>query len=159
MTPDRETSMKMNTLAVYLSAGVALASLSFGASNCGAIAATTTVQINGDFFAQSSPFQNIRWEEEKREKLRHAYWLLEHANADYGGHKTEAMKSIKKAAGILDFDLAWHGEHAHEDQWNSDRRVREAKHILEDLQDETHGGEQEHIHHAVHELDKALARH
>lgn len=146
--------MKRKTSAVYVSAGIALAVLSFGASHA---LAAIDVQI-GDGGVHVNTVDHPHWDEAKADKLRRAYWLLEHANDQYGGHKVEAMHSVKKAAEVLGVELHWHGSHEHEDQWDSDHRIHEAKHILEDLQDETHGEEQEHIHRAVKELNHALER-
>jgi len=147
--------MKTRSLSVQISAGVVLALLSFGISN-GHAASATSLQNSGNQFAQSSPFQNVSWEEAKLEKLRHAYHLLEHADGDYGGHREAAMKSIKKAAEILGADLKGH-EHAEESRWKSDRRLREARNLLADLVIEAGGKEQPHVHRAIKELDKALA--
>jgi hypothetical protein len=147
--------MKTRSISVQISAGVALALLSFGISNARA-AAATPLQNAGDQFARLSPFQQITWEQNKIEKLQHAYHLLEHADGDYGGHREAAMRSIKKASEILGVELKG-GEHAEESQWKSDRRLREAKHLLEDLAVEAKAKEQPHIHRAIKELDKALA--
>lgn len=147
--------MKTYSLSVQISAGVVLALLSSGISN-GLAASAPLIQNAGDNFAQSPSFQQVTWEQNKIEKLQHAYHLLEHADADYGGHRDLAMKSIKKAAEVLGVDLTGK-EHAEEGQWKSDRRMHEAKHLLEDLVVEGKGKEQPHIHRAIKELDKALA--
>jgi len=147
--------MKLHSLSVQISAGAALALLSFGISS-GHAASATPIQNAGESFAQSSPFQQVRWEEGKIEKLRHAYYLLEHADGDYSGHRLEAMHSIKKAAEILGVELLGKAR-TEESQWKSDRRLHEAKHLLEDLADETSGKEQAHVHRAIKEIDKALA--
>ncbi len=147
--------MKMRSIAVCLSAGVALAFLSFGPGNAHA-AAATQLQTAGNGFVQPPQFQQVNWEEAKIEKLQRAHYLLEHADGDYGGHRVAAMKSIKKAAAILGVELSWKG-HGEESQWKSDRRLREAKTLLEGLADETKGKEQPHVHRAIKELDKALA--
>jgi hypothetical protein len=66
------------------------------------------------------------------------------------------MHAIKKAGEVL--GVEFHGkEHAEESQWESDRRLREARHLLQDLIVEGKGVEQPHIHRAINELDKALA--
>jgi len=146
--------MKTCSLSVRISAGVVLALLSGSVSNVLAASPTLT-QNGGDSFTQSSPFQNITWEQTKIEKLQHAYHLLEHADGDYGGHRDLAMKSIMKAAAVLGVDLIGR-EHAEESQWKSDRRLHEAKRLLQDLISD-YGKEQPHIHRAIKELDKALA--
>jgi hypothetical protein len=147
--------MKLHSLSVQLAAGVALALLSCGISN-GHAASATLMQNAGDGFAQPPRFQQITWEQTRIEKLEHAYRLLEHADGDYGGHRVAAMHAIKKAAETLGVEL--HGKaHAEESQWKSDRRLHEARHLLEDLVVEARGKEQPHIHRAIKEIDKALA--
>lgn len=145
--------MKTNSILVYLCTGAALIALGGGVSN-GLAAMPTRLQTTVEQPA-SDFFQNIRWEAGKIEKLRHAYYLLEHADGDYRGHREAAMHSIKKAADLLGFEIKG-GGHAEESQWNSDRKLREARQLLADLQDETGGKEQAHVHSAVKELDKAL---
>ena len=98
----------------------------------------------------------MTWEQARIEKLRRAYYLLEHADGDYNGHRVAAMRSIKKAAEVLGVELNWKG-HGEENQWKSDRRLREARNVLGELSDETKGKEQPHVHRAIKELDKALA--
>jgi hypothetical protein len=147
--------MKLHSFSAQLSAGVALAFLSCGISNSHAVSATPIQNANAGF-SQFSPFMQVSWEQHKIDELSHAYHLLEHSNADYHGHKVEAMHAIKKAAEVLGVELHG-GEHHEEDQWDSDRRLREAKRLLEDLASENGGKEQPHIHRALKELDKALA--
>jgi hypothetical protein len=147
--------MKLCSFSVQISAGAFLALLSFGISS-GHAASATFIQNAGESFDQSPPFQQITWEQYKIEKLEHAYLLLEHADGDYGGHRVGAMHAIKKAAETLGVEL--HGKaHAEESQWKSDRRLHEAKHLLEDLVVEGKGKEQPHIHRAIREIEKALA--
>ncbi len=146
--------MKTYSTMVRISVGVAVAVLGIGINNSHAVSAAP-IQI-ADGPGQSSLFQNVRWEEEKIEKLRHAYYLLDHAKGDYAGHRLEAMHSIKRAAGILGVELKG-GGHEGESQWASDRKLREARRLMSELVAETGGKEQEHVHRAVKELDKALA--
>ncbi len=141
-------------MSVQISAVVVVALFTCGSSNNFA-ASATFIQNTGDNFTQSPSFQQVTWEQDKIEKLQHAYHLLEHADGDYGGHRDLAMRSIKKAAEVLGVDLKGK-EHAEESQWKSDRRLREAKTLLEDLIGEGHAKEQPHIHRAIKELDKAL---
>jgi uncharacterized glyoxalase superfamily metalloenzyme YdcJ len=147
--------MKLHSLSVQLAAGVALAFLSFGVSS-GHAASAAPIQIAGESFAQPSPFRQITWEQYKIDKLEHAYHLLEHAKEDYDGHREKAVHAVKKAAEVL--GVEFHGaDHPDESQWKSDKRLREAKHLLEDLIVEGKGTEQPHIHRAIKEIDKALA--
>jgi hypothetical protein len=149
-----EVFMKKHSIAVYLSAGAVLAILTGGTGSLQA-ASATSVQNSGDAFAQATPFQTVAWAEAKAEKLRHAYYLLEHANGDYAGHRVVAMRSIKKAAEILGVEIKG-GGHAEEAQWASDKQVGEARRLLKELVDTTGGKEQAHVTRAVKELDKAL---
>jgi hypothetical protein len=142
--------MKLSSITVQLSAGVVLGYLSLGTASAAPLQNTATG------FAQQQPFQMAAWEQYKIDKLEHAYHLLEHADGDYGGHRLEAMHEIKKAAGDLGIEIHGH-EHADESQWKSDRRLREAKHLLEDIVVENGGVEHPHIRRAIKEIDKALA--
>jgi hypothetical protein len=147
--------MKLRSLSVQLAAGAVLAILSIGIGR-GHAASATPIQNAGEGFAQPAPFQQITWEQYKIDKLEHAYRLLEHAREDYGGHRLEALHAVKKAAEAL--GVEFHGkDHAEESQWQSDRRLREAKHLLKDLVVEGKGIEQPHIRRAIKEIDKALA--
>jgi hypothetical protein len=146
--------MKLYSLSVQISAAAALALLVCGVSKGHAAAAL--LQNTEASAVQSVPFEQIKWEQARIDKLEHAYHLLENAKADYKGHRGEAMHAIKKAGEVL--GVEFHGkEHAEESQWESDRRLREARHLLQDLIVEGKGVEQPHIHRAINELDKALA--
>jgi hypothetical protein len=145
--------MKKHSMAVYLSAGTVLAVLIGGAINAGAVSAN---QSSSAAFTQSGSFTSVKWEETRVEKLRHAHYLLDHADGDYKGHKMEAMHSIEKAGKVLGVEIKG-GGHSEESQWASDKKLTEARRILKELYDESGGKEQEHLHHAVAELDKALA--
>jgi hypothetical protein len=147
--------MKTSSVSVQIAAGVALALLSFGLSS-GHAASATPLQIAVDQSAQSSPFQQISWEQVKIEKLQHAYHLLKHADGDYGGHRDAAMKSIQEAAEVLGVQLEGK-EHAEESQWKSDRRLREARRLLKELVAKEKTEEHPHIRHAIKELNEALA--
>ena len=132
-------------LAALLPLGVAS---SHGASNPSSLVADDAV------LQQATP-ERIQWEEAKRRKLRRAYWLLEHADSDYHGHRGKAMEEIKKAGEIIGMDL--HGEgYSGERQGVSDARMRETRKILMDIVDKGHLHEHEHIWKAIKEIDKAL---
>ena len=141
---------------VRVSTGVAAAVLTAGVNNLFAISAppvaTPAALAPAD---QPFAFENVRWETVRIEKLRHAYYLLDHADGDYHGHRIEAMHAIKKAAEVLGVDIKG-GGHAEEAQWESDRKLREARRILMELADQTGSHEQPHIHRAIKELDRAL---
>lgn len=142
--------MKIYSITAQLSAGVVLAYLS-----CGSAFATPSLNA-GTSFVQEAPIQVAAWEQYKIDKLEHAYHLLEHADGDYHGHRLEAMHEIKRAAGDLGIEIRSH-EHEEESQWKSDRRLREAKTLLEDIVVETGGVEHPHIRKAIKEIDRALA--
>lgn len=148
--------MKTRSIFAHVSAGVALAFLSFGISNSHA-ASATPIQNADPGFLQASALQPVTWDRYKIEKLQHAYTLLEHADGDYAGHREAAMRSIKEAAGILGVDLTGLKEHAEESQWKSDKRLGEARRLLKELVIQGHGDEQPHVRRAIKELDKALA--
>lgn len=148
-----KSSTKMKTYSKLLNilAGVSFAVLTCSTNNSRAASA----QILLGQPSHPYLFQNVRWAEEKVEKLRHAYYLLDHADGDYGGHRVAAMHSIKKAAELLGVEIKG-GGHAEESQWASDRKLREAKRLMEELLDKTGGKEQQHVRRAIKELDKAL---
>jgi hypothetical protein len=148
--------MKLHRL-VFVSTGAAL-SLFVCAANSSHATTATPLQNAGDGFSQSPGFQEIKWEEAKAAKLRHAYVILARGDHDYKGHRVKAMEHIEAAAAILGVDLHG-GEYAdhHERQGLSDVQLREAKHSLEDIVDETHGKEHDHIRKAMNEIDTSLA--
>jgi hypothetical protein len=101
----------------------------------------------------------FHWDDSKREKLRHAYWILEGADRDYHGHKVAAMEQIKKAGEIIGMDLHHGKGYGGKHQPWSDARLREARGLLQDVVSDSGGKEHEHIHKAIHELDHALEVH
>jgi hypothetical protein len=115
-----------------------------------------TVPLYGDSVAQPSQFQRVDWTEERRTKLRRAFWLIEHANADYNGHRVKAMEHIKKAAEVLGMDLHGNGYEADRTQKESDLQMRRARELLHEVGKESGGRELEHIRQAVAEIDHAL---
>jgi hypothetical protein len=148
--------MKLHSIPVQIVAGAALALLSCGIHNSHAASAPLTQNAGGGP-DQPPQLQRIQtWDEYRYVKLEQAYELLEHANADYQGHRVEAMHAIQKASEVLGIPL--HGEaHAEESQMKSDHRLKKARHLLEDLASESGGKEQPHIQRAIKELDTALA--
>lgn len=67
------------------------------------------------------------------------------------------MEEVKKAGHDIGLDL--HGENfPAESQRVSDERLREAKHLLEDIVDPGHTHEHAHIWRAIQEIDRALRR-
>jgi hypothetical protein len=147
--------MKLNCLRNYISATAVAALLPLGIASSHAASGPSVLDADGPAL-QQAPFQPVSWEEAKKHKLRRAYWLLSQADRDYRGHRAKAMEEIKKAGEIIGMDLhgeGWGGEHQ---AW-SDERLREAKHLLEDVAEKTGGGrEHEHLRVAIHELNKAL---
>lgn len=137
-------------------AGVALL-LPFGSATAFANPNPATVQVDTGMY-QVTP-ERVEWTEEKRKKLRHAYWLLEQADRDYGGHKGEAMKHIKEAGKIMGMDLKGDGYGGKKQRW-SDALLKEARDTIYDLAERS-GGPKEHeqLRLAIKELDKALEVH
>jgi len=150
--------MKLNSLRNYISAAAVTALLPLGLASSRAASGPSVLDANGPALQQGQ-FQPVSWEEAKKHKLRHAYWLLSQSDRDYRGHKTKAMEEIKKAGEIIGMDLhgeGWGGEHQ---AW-SDERLHEAKHLVEDVAEKTGGGrEHEHLRLAIRELDKSLEVH
>jgi hypothetical protein len=105
---------------------------------------------------QQAQFQRVDWEEAKRHKLRTAYWLIEHADREYDGHRKVALKEVKKAGDIIGMDL--HGEGYRGDaKWDSDKQLREARKLLKEVRLESGGGEEhKHLRTAIKEIDLAL---
>jgi hypothetical protein len=119
-------------------------------------ASITTMQSDGSV-VQPSQFQFVQWTEGRRAKLREAYWLLEHANADYNGHRGKAMEHIRKAGELLGMEIlhgrGYEGDHPQE---ASDARLRHARDLLRDVGAESGGKELERIRMAIREIDIAL---
>jgi hypothetical protein len=113
-----------------------------------------TLEAN-DASAGQATLQPVDWDDRKRFKLRHAYWLLEQADKDYRGHREAAMKQIKKAGEMMRLDLHGDGWGGEKQRW-SDERLREARGLLEDIVDKGGRREHEHIRAAIRELNKAL---
>jgi hypothetical protein len=146
--------MKHCRLSRLLPLAALAALLPLGIATSHAVSAPASLQA-GDAALQQAQARPVAWEEAKRHKLRHAYWLLEQADKDYRGHRAKAMKEIRKAGELIGMDLHGDGYGGEKQKW-SDERLREAKGLLEDIVDRT--GEREHVHirAAIHELDRAL---
>jgi spermidine/putrescine-binding protein len=139
---------------VSMAAMVALLPLSI-ASSRGASAPAQNLDANGAVL-QRAQLSRVEWDDAKRSKVRRAYWLLEHADSDYGGHKGKAMAEIKEAAKIMGLDLRGEG-YGGENQKESDNRLREARRLLKEIVDQRHEREHERLWKAMQEIDKALA--
>ena len=119
-------------------------------------AASTPSNLDADrAVLQQAQLQRVDWDDVKRHKLRHAYWLLEQADRDYGGHKGKAMEEIRRAGKIMGIDLHGEGYGGEHQPW-SDERLREALQLLVDIVDTRHVHEHEHIWKAIKEIDRAL---
>jgi hypothetical protein len=147
--------MKIQRLSDYVSMAALAALLPFTMMSSRAAQAPSILDANNAVLQQAQP-QRVAWEEAKRHKLRTAYWLLEHADREYDGHRKEAMKEVKKAGDVIGMDL--HGEgYEGEPKWEADKRLREARKLLKEVRLETGGGEEHrHLRLAVHEIDVAL---
>jgi hypothetical protein len=146
--------MKISCLSKYAPVAALAALLPLGIASGRAASSPTTLDADGAALEQAHP-QRVVWEEEKRHKLRHAYWLLEQADSDYHGHRAKAMAEIKKAGEIIGLDLHGEGYGGEHQKW-SDARLREARQLLIDIVDKSHQREHEHIWKAIKELDRAL---
>jgi hypothetical protein len=148
-----ENNMK---LIKYISVAAVAAVLPFATSKARAVSAVP-LPIDADSSLQQAPLRvEFHWDEGKKEKLRHAFWILEGADRDYHGHKAAAMEQIKKAGEIIGMDLHQGRGYGGEKQPWSDGRLREARGLLQDVVSDTGGKEHEHIRKAIHELDHAL---
>jgi hypothetical protein len=146
--------MKSRTMANFATVAALAAILPLGISNAHAVSAPAA-PVAADAVVQTSQLQRVEWKEEKREKLRHAYWLMEHADGDYSGHRVAAMEHMKKLGEMLGIEL--HGkDYAHTDQFKSDERLRRARALLHEIAEDSGPKEVEHIHKAVGEIDRAL---
>jgi len=128
--------------------------LPLGLASSRAALAPSSLNADGAALQQAHP-RPLSWEEAKRHKLRRAYWLLEQGDRDYKGHRAKAIEEIKKAGEIAGMDLHGEGYGGEHQKW-SDERLREAKHLLEDIVDKSHEHEHEHIWKAIKEIDRAL---
>ena len=146
--------MKTNRISRY-AARIALAALlPLAIASSRAASAPSTLDAGGAVL-QPAQLQRVDWDDLKREKLRHAYWLLEQSNRDYKGHRGKAMEEIRKAAKMMHLDLHGEGYTGEHRPW-SDERLREARHSLEVIIDKSHEREHAHIWMAIKEIDKAL---
>ena len=100
-------------------------------------------------------------QEAAREELAHAYYLLKTANADYGGHRANALHEVQVASHELGVELRGAVPEG-ERQWASDRQMAEARRLLGDLRD--HMAEQDrtrisqHLNTSIREIDLALRK-
>jgi len=115
------------------------------------------LQISAVVLALS--FGTIAHAETPREEIAHAYILLAHADADYAGHRGNAMK-VLSAVG-KDLGLHLEGDAAtSERQWKSDRKLMEARRILldarEKLEEKDRARAATRLDKAIREIDTAL---
>jgi hypothetical protein len=148
---------KLRSISNLVSLAAGLAFLPFGLAATPAPSSTPNSDLNVAPF-QSAPLQRVAWEESKRKKLRRAYWILEQADHEYAGHRGKAMEEIRKAGKIIGMDLKGDGYGGAKPHW-SDELLREARHNLEDIVDDTGGPEHKHIRTAIKEIDHALEVH
>jgi hypothetical protein len=105
-------------------------------------------------------FGATAYAETAREELVHAHHLLKEANRDYMGHRVKAMAETEAA--LRDMGVSFRDYHLPEGepQWESDKKVREARRILIEARDKLEAGDREHaaarIEHAIKEIDRAL---
>jgi hypothetical protein len=147
--------MKIKYLSHYAPKAALAALLPFSVLSSRAATQPSSLDANTAVLRQAQ-FQRVDWEESKRHKLRTAYWLIEHADRDYEGHRKVALKEVKKAGDVIGMDL--HGDgYSGEAKWESDKQLREARRLLKEVRLETGGGEEhKHLRTAIKEIDLAL---
>jgi hypothetical protein len=147
--------MKICRLSHYASWAALAALLPLAMATSRAASAPSHLDADGAVLQQARLQRVEWWDDAKRHKLRHAYWLLEQADRDYNGHKGKAMEEIRKAGRIMGMDLHGEGYGGERQPW-SDERLIEAKHTLEEIVDPGHRREHEHIWKAIQQINKAL---
>ncbi len=122
--------MNVRSIPSFVSTAALAAILQIGTSAAHA-AAVPAVPLGNDAVIQEAQPVGYDWTEEKKTQLRRAYWLLEHANADYDGHRIKAMGHIKKLGENYGIELHGKGYEGEHKQATSDERLREAKEELQ----------------------------
>ena len=149
-------AMKIRRISNYASMMAMAALLPLGIASGRAASNPSHLDADGAVLEQAQP-KRVDWEDERRHKLRRAYWLLESAESDYNGHKGKAMAEIKEAAKVMGLDL--HGEKfgtGTENQKRSDLRLREAKQLLKDIIEKPRERQHDRLTKAIEEIDRAL---
>jgi hypothetical protein len=151
--------MKIDRISQYVSMAALAALLPLALASSRAASAPSLLDADGAMLQQAQ-LRRVEWvwDDAKRHKLRHAYWLLEQADRDYGGHKDKAIEEIRKAGKLMGLDLRGEGFGGERQPW-SDVRLVEAKHTLEDIVDPSHRREHEHIWKAIVQINRALGVH
>ena len=147
--------MKFRSVANFVSVAASAAILPLGISSAHAVS-PATVPVAGEAVVQSSQFQRVELNEDRKAKLRRAFWLLEHADGDYAGHRVKAMEHIRHAGEILGIDLRGKGYGEGIKQAESDERLHEARELLKDVVRESGLKEQETLQKAIREINDAL---
>ena len=115
------------------------------------------LQISAIVLALS--FGAIAHAETPREEITHAYILLAHADADYDGHKGNAMHELSAAGKKLGLKLEGAAVE-NERQWKSDQKLKEARRLLKDAREKLESADRtsaaDRVDTAIHELDIAL---
>jgi hypothetical protein len=146
--------MKTCRISRYASMAALAALLQLATATSRAASTPSNLAADGAVLQQAQ-LQRVDWDDAKRHKLRRAYWLLEQADRDYGGHKGKAIEFIKRAGKYMGLDLHGEGYGGEHQKW-SDERLREARQLLIDIVDTGHQHEHEFIWKAIKELDRAL---
>ena len=122
--------MNVRSIPNFVSAAALAAVLQMGTSVAHANAATAVPLGNDAVIQQAQPVA-YEWTDEKKMQLRRAYWFLEHANANYEGHKVKAMEHSKKLGDTYSIELHGKGYEGEHKQSTSDERLHEAKEELQ----------------------------
>jgi hypothetical protein len=150
--------MNLRSIPQIVSVAALTAMLPFGISSARAVSAPAA-PLASDSVVQPAQFQRVEWTEEKRIQLRRAFWLLEHSNSDYAGHRVKAMAHVREAGEGLGMDLHGEGYKGEHKQGTSDERMREAKDLIKEAIRETdsHTKEYTRLQEALREIIQALA--
>ncbi len=147
--------MKLRSISNFASVAALAACLPLGMSSARAVS-NDSVPVAGDAVIQPSQFQRVEWNEERRAQLRRAFWLIEHSDGDYAGHRVKAMEHIKKVGEMLGVDLHGKGYGEGIKQAKSDERMHEARDLLKEVVRESDGKEKDILMSAVSEVNHAL---
>jgi hypothetical protein len=95
-----------------------------------------------------------------RDEVSHAYQLLKTADRDYDGHRAAAMKDVEEAGQKIGLSLSSFEFPREESQWKSDRKLNEARRLLQDasgkLEEHDRDRASSQVNRAVREIDRAL---
>src|SRR5579884_482428 len=160
--------MKIRTIINYTSTVAAIAGLPLLAPSVKAaptpLLGQISIHLGNNQPPPPSQYQPS-WSDDQRRELRHIYYRLEHANKDYEGHRSDALREIRRAAEQMGMDLhgqgyarEWEGSQGYggynqqtESQEWSDNTLRHARERLRELAESTQDPVRHHLFEAVHD--------